>query len=62
MNEELKSAYAHYVRQKAGSNQMAEFIRAAKEQAWEEGHNHCFHVENPHNKERNPYTKKEVTK
>jgi hypothetical protein len=26
-------------------------------QAWEAGHTHCFHVENPHNKERNPYPK-----
>lgn len=23
--------------------------------AWEEGHGHCFHVENPSNRERNPY-------
>lgn len=23
--------------------------------AWDEGHNHCFHVEDPHNPDRNPY-------
>lgn len=24
-------------------------------EAWDEGHNHCFHVEDPRNRERNPY-------
>jgi hypothetical protein len=30
----------------------APFIAA---QAWDEGHGHCFHVENPDRKDRNPY-------
>lgn len=29
--------------------------RAELFRAWEEGHGHCFHVENPNNRERNPY-------
>jgi hypothetical protein len=33
-----------------------EAIREAKEAAWDEGHNHCFRVENPANtKPYNPY-------
>jgi len=30
----------------------APFIAA---QAWDEGHDHCFHVENPDRKDHNPY-------
>ena len=28
---------------------------ATPEQGWEEGHTHCFHVEDPNSRERNPY-------
>lgn len=31
-------------------------FRAALARAWDEGHTHCFHVENPHNPIKgNPY-------
>ncbi|MCU6481929.1 hypothetical protein [Arthrobacter sp. A2-55] len=32
-------------------------LESAKADAWDEGHTHCFHVENPRNKQRNPYRK-----
>lgn len=31
-------------------------IRTVQKSAWDEGHNHCFHVEDPGNRDRNPYT------
>lgn len=36
--------------------ELNEELRKAKEAAWDEGHNHCFRVENPANtKPYNPY-------
>ena len=37
-----------------------EGLRAIAEKAWDEGHTHCFHVEDPKNAERNPYRKAEA--
>ena len=36
---------------------LAEVVRAAKYEAWQEGHTHCFHVGDPNQDERNPYRK-----
>lgn len=37
--------------------ELDEIRRAAAEKAWDEGHNHCFHVEDPAQGRVNPYRK-----
>lgn len=39
----------------------AEVARAAAEKAWDEGHNHCYHVENPNQSSDNPHRAKGIT-
>lgn len=34
---------------------LKEHDRQTAEAAWDAGHNHCFHVENPKNREKNPH-------